>query len=201
MPRRSMSNTSRFRVLPFKRVPFPFSNSNTTQQEHRKTTKEMCLACLLQNKVHKEPCYLCKNCQDHQAVQDYPCTIFHDIATVLNFKQEYYTAQLSSLQLTSLLQVKSKLYRQRYLRTNNFLQNNLQRFHNNKLILPWLALLATQLAGWLCCNQLANFIVLGSRKVLRLYSFGILVNEEFHPAKSGYLNYVTAVIFMGTSLQ
>ena len=27
------------------------------------------------------------------------------------------------------------------------------------------------------------------------------VNEEFHSAKSGYLNYVIAVIYMGTSLQ
>ena len=28
-----------------------------------------------------------------------------------------------------------------------------------------------------------------------------MVNEEFHSAKSGYLNYVIAVIYMGTSLQ
>ena len=28
-----------------------------------------------------------------------------------------------------------------------------------------------------------------------------LVNEEFHPAKSGYLNYIIAVFYMGTSLQ
>ena len=26
-------------------------------------------------------------------------------------------------------------------------------------------------------------------------------NEEFHPAKSDYLNYVIPVIYMGTSLQ
>ena len=91
-------NTSR--VWSFKRASFPFSN--TTQQEQRKTSKDMC--CLLQKQSLKRISLSLQKLSRSSRIV--PCTMFHDIPH------------------SDWLKVKPKLYII-YLRINNFFQNSL----------------------------------------------------------------------------